>query len=264
MRPHARRGRAAAGTSASARKPANESRSVWPISMFCGLPMSVAAEPTFAAQASASRNGHRVEPPARAALDEQRRHREADDVVREHGRERRRRRPPPRRAGPRGRDGRGDDPPRHPGVEAAQAELGGDDHQAEEERERRHVDRRPGRGRGDPLGRDEGERAEEGDPGAVEGEAGDLARAASRGRRRRRRRGRACPGRYPFSRRSRRSPSSSVASSLQKAKRTRWRTRFPAAKALTGIAATPTRSTSVRQKVSSSSYPRGRMSARAK
>ena len=31
--------------------------SAWPISMFCGLPISVAAEPTLAAQASASRNG---------------------------------------------------------------------------------------------------------------------------------------------------------------------------------------------------------------
>jgi len=31
--------------------------SAWPISMFCGLPMSVAADPMFDAQANASRNG---------------------------------------------------------------------------------------------------------------------------------------------------------------------------------------------------------------
>jgi hypothetical protein len=43
------------GTAASAAYPANESPNELPMSMFWGLPMSVAAEPTLAAQASASR-----------------------------------------------------------------------------------------------------------------------------------------------------------------------------------------------------------------
>ena len=55
--------------------------------MFCGLPISVAAEPTFAAHASASRNGTGIEPAPRADLDEHRRHRQADDVVGEHRRQ---------------------------------------------------------------------------------------------------------------------------------------------------------------------------------
>ena len=127
------------------RKPANESRSVWPISMFCGLPISVAAEPTFAAQASASRNGSGSSFAARAALDEQRRHREAHDVVREHRRERPGDGHDQQREQRGGRDVGARDPARDPGVEAAEPELRRDHHQPEEQRERRHVDRAPRR-----------------------------------------------------------------------------------------------------------------------
>ena len=116
---------------------------------------------------------HGVEATPDAAVDEQRGHGEADDVVREDGRQ-----------GPGGGhhdrqqggrpDRRPDEPAGHPRVEAPEAQLRRDDHEAEEERERRHVDRLPGRRRRDALGRDEGEGAEEGDAGAVEGEAGEL------------------------------------------------------------------------------------------
>ena len=56
-RPTPRPARAAPGTAASDRYRANERSSTSPISMFCGLPISVPAEPTLEAQASASRNG---------------------------------------------------------------------------------------------------------------------------------------------------------------------------------------------------------------
>ena len=132
----------------------------------------------------------------------------------------------------RGPDRRGDDPARHPGVEAAEAELRRDDHQPEEQRERRHVDRRPRRGRRHPLGRDQRERAEERDAGAVEREAGDLAQQHPEVDDREDDEDERVQAASPSGARSRRSPSSSVASSLQKAKRTRWRTRSSAANAL--------------------------------
>ena len=135
--------------------------------MFCGLPISVAAEPIFAAQASPSRMRHRIEPAPGAAVDQHRRDGEADDVVAEHRRQR-------------GGDchQRGEEPrwrqrqrrqrARHPIVEAAQTHLRGQHHEREQQDDRRQVNR---------LGRlvephgvegDERDRAQERDPGAIE------------------------------------------------------------------------------------------------
>ena len=62
-------------------------RSVCPISMFCGLPISVAGRADVRGARQREQVGHRIEPPPRADLDQHRRHRQADDVVGEHRRE---------------------------------------------------------------------------------------------------------------------------------------------------------------------------------
>ncbi len=162
------------GTSASARKPVKDSCSVWPMSMFCGLPMRVAAEPTFEAQARARRKGSGERP--RRAQPSRRSGATARQTM---SLARRAERTPATTttaaSSAEGPERRRHDPAGHPGVEAAQAELRRDDHEPEEEGESRHVHRRPGRGRRHPLGGDEHERPQEGDAGAVEGEARDLA-----------------------------------------------------------------------------------------
>jgi hypothetical protein len=116
----------------------------------------------------------RREPAARARLEQHRRHREADDVVGEERREAPGRRDDPGEEAFRRRVGVGhaaDDF----AVEAAEAELRGEDHQSEEQRDRRDVDRRPRLfGREPPAGHDR-DRTEQRDTAAVDGEAGQFA-----------------------------------------------------------------------------------------
>ena len=109
------------------------------MSMFWGLPMSVAAEPTLAAQASARRYGfgfrpRRAQPSTRTGATARQTisfasSAESAPAIGDEKREERR-----------GRSLDLGEAPDEPRVEAAHAELRRDDHEAEEERDRRHVD----------------------------------------------------------------------------------------------------------------------------
>ena len=132
---------ASAGGAQASRNGQNSSRPTSPIRMFCGLPMIVAAEPAFAPPASAITNGRGSRPRREQPGAEHRRHREHHDVVGQHrrkhagGRDR-------EREQRRGRHAGGRDPRRAPVVEAAGGELGREDHQPEQDDQRREVDRR--------------------------------------------------------------------------------------------------------------------------
>jgi hypothetical protein len=56
------------------------------------------------------------------------------------------------------------------GIKTAEAQLGGDDHQSEEEGHGADVDRLPGLRRTEGSGGDEDQGAEQGHPGAIEGQ----------------------------------------------------------------------------------------------
>ena len=77
----------AAHTATNFSKPSSPT---WPITMFCGLPIRVAAEPALLAPASAGEVGPRIEAAARKAGAQQRRHDEDDHIVHQN-----RRQPPP-------------------------------------------------------------------------------------------------------------------------------------------------------------------------
>ena len=197
-RPTSRPGRGAPAPRRRGGSAPNDMPERWPISMFWGLPIASRRSRRSARrrgeQDTASGRGPGARSPPREG-----RHGEADDVVRQQaesaptiaissassaGGEARRR----------------GDAPDHPRVEAAHAELRRDDHEAEEQRDRRHVDRVPSRLRRHLPHREQGDGAEERDAGPVEGERRDAARDHARVHRERRRRGLPRPFRYLYSR----------------------------------------------------------------
>ena len=118
--------------------------------------------------------GHRVERPMRADLDQYRRHGQTDDVVGQHRRQ-------PTRCGD-------DQCQKHrgtvlalaqmscqPRIETAQAKLGGDDHQTQKQCDSGDINRAPCVVERHLAGRDEGDRTEQRDSGAIELEAGQFA-----------------------------------------------------------------------------------------
>jgi hypothetical protein len=134
--------------------------------MFCGLPISVAADPIFAAQASPREEGQRIETPREAYLHQHGRDREADDVVAEH-RRKPRDRENERTEEPRRRERQRSDAARGPRVEAAETQPGGHHHEREEQDQGRRVNRAPGFLQREGADRHQRDRAEQRDAGAV-------------------------------------------------------------------------------------------------
>jgi hypothetical protein len=117
---------------------------------------------------------HRREMPPRAHLDEHRGHGKADDVVRQHrGEYSRRNDNPEQKRFWSSRVRR--DPSDRFGVEAAQPELRGDDHQAEQQRDRVCVDGEAGFVERQTAAGENRNRTEQRDTAAIEGETRNLA-----------------------------------------------------------------------------------------
>ena len=129
--------------------------------------MSVAAEPMFAAHASASRNGSGCESFLAAHIDENRRDREANDVVAEHRREaghsENQRSQQHRR-----RQTEAADLDCYPGVEAAEPQLRRDDHEREQQDDGRQMDRMRRLVERELTDRQQRDRTQQCDPGSVQ------------------------------------------------------------------------------------------------
>jgi hypothetical protein len=130
------------------------------------------AEIAVERQCEQERNG--IETASRAGVDPHRRHRETHDVVGEDSGEQSRH--GDQQGEQRGwRDVGSSECTRDARIEAAEPQLCGYDHQAEEQRERRHVDGRTGLRERHRATREQCDRAEERDTGAIERQARQLA-----------------------------------------------------------------------------------------
>ena len=128
-----------AGGAQTSRKCQKLKLPVWPIRMFCGLPITVTAEPALDGAGQRDQEWSRIEIARQQPAAQQRRHGEDHDVVGQHRRQ---------TAAHQHRDGQqhgraalgGGDAGGAPVVEAGGAELRRDDHQREQQQQGRRID----------------------------------------------------------------------------------------------------------------------------